>query len=153
MTVARGCPRAVCLRRGDQRAALALHSREREVVTATGPLQPLTYYASRNSVRLVAQGGKLSSEGLLILTSLADAPKHGYAIQLDIASMSGRRLGPGSLYGAIARLETAKYIEGLKADGPRRPYRLTASGAVALAAELDALRKVITTAARRLAIR
>ena len=113
----------------------------------------MTYYASRNSVGLMAQGGKLSSEGLLILTSLADAPKHGYAIQLDIASMSGRRLGPGSLYGAIARLETAKYIEALKADGPRRPYRLTASGAAALAAELDALRKVTTTAARRLAVR
>ena len=113
----------------------------------------MTYYASRNSVRLMAHGGKLSSEGLLILTSLADAPKHGYAIQLDIASMSGRRLGPGSLHGAIARLERAKYIEALKADGPRRPYRLTASGAAALAAELDALRKVTTTAARRLAVR
>ena len=118
-----------------------------------GRLARLTYYASRNSVRLMAQGGKLSSEGLLILTSLADGPKHGYAIQLDIASMSGRRLGPGSLYGAIARLERAKYIEALKADGPRRPYRLTASGAAALAVELDALRKVTTTAARRLAIR
>lgn len=101
----------------------------------------------------MVQDGKLSNEALLILTSLADEPKHGYAIQQDIARVSGRRLGPGSLYGAIARLEAANYIEPLKADGPRRPYRLTASGASALAAELNALRKVTATAARRLAAR
>ena len=101
----------------------------------------------------MAHQGKLTNEGLLILTSLADEPKHGYAIQQDIARLSGRRLGPGSLYGAIARLEAANYIEPLTADGPRRPYRLTASGASALAAELNALRKVTATAARRLAAR
>ena len=97
--------------------------------------------------------GKLSTEALLILTSLANGPKHGYAIQHDVAHVSGRRLGPGSLYGSIARLEAANYIEALKADGPRRPYRLTSSGATALTAEVDALRKVTTTAARRLAAR
>lgn len=101
----------------------------------------------------MAHDGKLSDEGLLILTSLADEPKHGYAIQKDIARVSGRRLGPGSLYGAIARLEAANYIEALKVDGPRRPYRLTASGASALAAEISALRKLTATATRRLAAR
>ena len=55
--------------------------------------------------------GKVSAEALLILVSLAEGPKHGYAIQQDIEEVSGRRLGPGSLYGAIARLETASYIE------------------------------------------
>ena len=50
---------------------------------------------------------KLSPEALLILVSLADEQKHGYAMQQDIERISGRRLGPGSLYGAIARLEAA----------------------------------------------
>jgi DNA-binding PadR family transcriptional regulator len=96
---------------------------------------------------------KLSAEGLLILISLAEGPKHGYAIQQDIAGVSGRHLGPGSLYGAIARLETAAYIESLEEDGPRRPYRLTAAGSSALTVELDALKKVTATGKRRLAMR
>ena len=54
--------------------------------TPNAAVAQLTYYASRNNVRLMVRGGNLSSEGLLILASLADAPKHGYAIQLDIAS-------------------------------------------------------------------
>jgi DNA-binding PadR family transcriptional regulator len=96
---------------------------------------------------------KLSSEALLILTSLADGTKHGYAIQQDIVRLSGRRLGPGSLYGAIARLEAAGYIVATEAEGPRRPYRLTASGSRALADAVEILRKVTTTATRRLATR
>ncbi len=94
---------------------------------------------------------KVSAEGLLVLVSLADGAKHGYAIQQDIERVSGRRLGPGSLYGAIARLEAATYIESLSEDGPRRPYRLTAAGSRALAAELAALAKVTATGRRRLA--
>ncbi len=96
---------------------------------------------------------KLSSEAVLILTSLAGGTKHGYAIQQDIELLSGRRLGPGSLYGAIARLEAAGYIVAAEAEGPRRPYRLTASGSSALAGAVESLVKVTTTAARRLAAR
>jgi DNA-binding PadR family transcriptional regulator len=102
---------------------------------------------------MAAAGSKLSSEAFLILTSLAEGTKHGYAIQQDIARLSGRRLGPGSLYGAIARLEAAGYIVATEAEGPRRPYRLTASGSSALAGAVESLRKVTATAARRLAIR
>ena len=96
---------------------------------------------------------KLSAEAFLILTSLADGTKHGYAIQQDIARLSGRRLGPGSLYGAIARLEAAGYISATEAEGPRRPYCLTASGSSALADAVESLQKVTTAAARRLAMR
>jgi DNA-binding PadR family transcriptional regulator len=115
----------------------------------------LTYYATRSSldIEMAAAGSKLSSEAFLILTSLAEGTKHGYAIQQDIARLSGRRLGPGSLYGAIARLEAAGYIVATEAEGPRRPYRLTASGSSALAGAVESLRKVTATAARRLAIR
>jgi DNA-binding PadR family transcriptional regulator len=97
--------------------------------------------------------GKVSAEALLILVSLAEGPKHGYAIQQDIEEVSGRRLGPGSLYGAIARLETASYIESLADEGPRRPYRLTPAGSRALSVELDALKKVTAAGKRRLATR
>jgi DNA-binding PadR family transcriptional regulator len=101
----------------------------------------------------MAASTKLSSEAFLILTSLADGPKHGYAIQQDIARLSGRRLGPGSLYGAIARLEGAGHIVPTRAEGPRRPYRLTASGSSALADAVESLQKVTATAASRLAMR
>lgn len=113
----------------------------------------MTCYASRSSVGSLAKNPKLTSEGLLILTSLAGGEKHGYAIQQDVERLSGRRLGPGSLYGAIARLESAGFITAMAPAGPRRPYRLTRSGSAALAREIDSLRKVTVTAARRLATR
>ena len=50
---------------------------------------------------------------LLILTSLASGPKHGYALLQDIASFAGVTLGPGTLYGAISRLEERGLIEAL----------------------------------------
>lgn len=101
----------------------------------------------------MALDNKLSAEAVLILTSLADGPKHGYAIQLDIARVSGRQLGPGSLYGAIARLETSGYIAPTTTEGARRPYRLTTAGSRALAEEVARLTRVTNVARRRLAAR
>ena len=95
----------------------------------------------------------MSHEAVLILVSLAAEPKHGYAIQHDIERISGRRLGPGSLYGAIARLEAANLIEPLSDQGARRPYRLTAAGSRLLATELDSMRKLASTGTRRLTAR
>lgn len=91
-----------------------------------------------------------SDEARLILTSLADGPKHGYAIARDIEAFAQRRLGPGTLYGAIARLEALKYIQPLPGDARRRPYRLTSAGQQALKAEMAALRRVAAVATRRL---
>lgn len=96
---------------------------------------------------------KLSDEARLVLISLADHPKHGYAITQDIARFARRRLGPGTLYGAIARLESWGYIEALAGDARRRPYRVTARGARALRDSVDELRRVSATARRRLAPR
>ena len=73
---------------------------------------------------------------LLIMTSLASGPKHGYALIQDIAEFAGVRLGPGTLYGAISRLEERGLIDALEADGRRRPYRLNAAGERALEAAL-----------------
>lgn len=76
---------------------------------------------------------------LLLLISLAAGPKHGHAMLLDIEGFSGQRLGPGTLYGAIERLEQDGLIRVLPAEDRRTPYRLTSSGSAYLAARLDGL--------------
>jgi len=86
----------------------------------------------------------------LILTSLSSGPKHGHALLLDIESFAGVRLGPGTLYGAITRLEQRGLIEPLGADDRRRPYRITAAGSESLSAALADLRKLVNEGTSRL---
>ena len=95
--------------------------------------------------------GRFSEPALLILVSLADGPKHGYAITEDIAAFADVRFGPGSLYGAIARLEARGLIEPLDAELRRNPYRLTALGEKALRARLASMSAVARVGNRRLA--
>jgi DNA-binding PadR family transcriptional regulator len=87
---------------------------------------------------------------LLILVSLASGPKHGHAMLLDIERIAGTRLGPGTLYGAISRLETAGQIEPMSTDGRRRPYRLTDAGRGLLAARLRGLRATVEAGMERI---
>jgi DNA-binding PadR family transcriptional regulator len=84
------------------------------------------------------------------MASLAEGPKHGYAITRDVHELAGVELGPGTLYGAIARLEERGLIEPLELDDRRRPYRLTASGASALREQLTAQKRVANVGLRRL---
>jgi DNA-binding PadR family transcriptional regulator len=95
--------------------------------------------------------GRLSEPALLILISLADGPKHGYAMMQDIAVIAGQTLGLGTLYGAITRLEAKKWIEPMAADDRRRPYRLTGTGQQALQARLESLRALTKIGQSRLA--
>jgi DNA-binding PadR family transcriptional regulator len=95
--------------------------------------------------------GRFSEPALFILISLADGPKHGYAMTQDIETMSGQKLGPGTLYGAIARLEARKWIEPLPADDRRRPYRLTGAGLRVLRHRLESLQTMTKVARARLA--
>ena len=95
--------------------------------------------------------GRFSDPALFILTSLADGAKHGYAMMQDIETLYGVRLGPGTLYGAIARLEQQRLIEPLEATDRRRPYRLTSTGAVFLREQLAHLESVVAIGRRRLA--
>jgi len=95
--------------------------------------------------------GRFSEPALLILVSLADGPKHGYSMTEDIEAVAGVRLGPGTLYGAIARLEARGLIEPLKSEDRRNPYRLAPLGERALRARLDAMMAVARTGQRRLA--
>jgi|SRR5579884_2420948 len=87
---------------------------------------------------------------LLILTSLASGPKHGYALLLDIEDFAAVRLGPGTLYGAIGRLEERGLIEPVESSGRTRPYRLTASGSAALESALAELRTIVDEGTARL---
>ena len=105
----------------------------------------MRYYVSRSSL------GGVNDPGLLILTSLSSGPKHGHALLLDIDAFAGVRLGPGTLYGAITRLEERGLIEPLDADDRRRPYRITAAGSTALSDSLASLRRVVEVGTTRLA--
>jgi DNA-binding PadR family transcriptional regulator len=95
--------------------------------------------------------GRFSEPALLVLISLADGDKHGYAMTEDIAAMAGVRMGPGTLYGAITRLESRGLIERLEAEDRRNPYRLTGLGERALRARLASIEAVTRAARRRLA--
>jgi DNA-binding PadR family transcriptional regulator len=88
--------------------------------------------------------------GLLVLSSLAAGPKHGYAVTQDVQEVAGVRLGPGTLYGALSRLEERGLIEALPSEDRRRPYRLTAAGAAALDEQLRMLDRVVSTGLKRL---
>ena len=89
---------------------------------------------------------------VLILTSLADGPKHGYALIQDIKGFSGVQLGPGTLYGALDRLERLGLIAELPSEDRRHPYRVTGAGVTALRSHLDALERVSMTGRLRLGL-
>jgi len=95
--------------------------------------------------------GRYAGPATLILSSLAEAPKHGYALTKDIEAFAGVRLAPGTLYEALTRLERQGLIEALESHDRRRPYRLTATGITALRAHLDDQRRVADVGLRRLA--
>ncbi|WP_250279922.1 PadR family transcriptional regulator [Frankia sp. Cppng1_Ct_nod] len=94
--------------------------------------------------------GRYAGPATLILSSLAGGPKHGYALTKDIEEFAGVRLQPGTLYGALSRLEQSGLIEALEADGRRLPYRLTDVGRAALHAQLAAQRRIADVGLRRL---
>ena len=83
--------------------------------------------------------GRFAEPSLLILVSLSNGPKHGYAMMAEAEEIGGMRLGPGTLYAALARLEARGLIEALPSDDRRRPYRLSALGERVLRARLDRL--------------
>jgi len=105
----------------------------------------------RNPSEPLGGFGRYSGPATLILSSLADGDKHGYALTKDIEAFAGVRLAPGTLYEALSRLEGQALIVALPSHDRRRPYRLTAVGAASLRAHLDAQRHVADLGLRRLA--
>lgn len=92
----------------------------------------------------------MSDPGLLVLSSLANGDKHGYAMMEDIERFAGVRLGPGTLYGAITRLEQRGWIRPVPSDDRRQPYALTSAGRIYLEEQLGNLEKVVKTGLTRL---
>lgn len=107
----------------------------------------------RSSGRIESDGvGYYSDPPLLVLASLASGPKHGHAMLDDIEQISGMRLGPGTLYGAIGRLEKQGLIKALPAEDRRRPYELTEFGRSSLMAKMNTLQRVVAVGTRRLGL-
>lgn len=98
------------------------------------------YYVRRSKLVVVAD------RRLLVLVSLNDGPRHGYAIQQDIESFAGIRLGPGTLYGAIASLERDGLIRAIPGEDRRHPYEIAPAGRQALRDELSAMSAVLRRA-------
>lgn len=94
--------------------------------------------------------GRFSDASFLILSSLANGPKHGYAMMEDIRAFSGTQLEPGTLYGAITRLEKQGWIEALPTEERRRPYRITGEGVTALRKQVITLEQVALVGKSRL---
>jgi DNA-binding PadR family transcriptional regulator len=93
----------------------------------------------------------MSDPTLLVLASLADGDKHGYAMMEDIDRFAGVRLGPGTLYGAITRLEQRGWIRPVKsAEDRRQPYSLSADGRRYLEEQLSELNQIVRTGMKRL---
>src|SRR5207244_2479274 len=84
------------------------------------------------------------------LGSLAGRASHGDAMSEDIASITGTRLAPGTLYGAIGRLEAEGMIEPLEIDDRRRPYQITPQGRRRLETEIGGMKGLIAAGRRRL---
>ena len=95
----------------------------------------------------------MNDPSTLILSSLANGDKHGYGIMEDVEEFAGVKLGPGTLYGAITRLEGLGWIRPLAGEARRRPYQLTALGAVELEREMAAMARVAKVGLGRLRAR
>ncbi|BCY07449.1 PadR family transcriptional regulator [Actinoplanes sp. L3-i22] len=92
----------------------------------------------------------------LILTALADEPRHGYGLITEVDRLSDGRvaLKPGTLYGALDRLADDRLVARDReevVDGRlRRYYRITPDGERALRAETERMRRHVEAATAKL---
>lgn len=111
--------------------------------------------AKRNTAQ-----GPLTPAVLHVLLALSTGDRHGYGImkQVEADSQGKVKMGPGTLYGSIARMteaglvrESAKRVDPEMDDERRIYYQLTGAGRMALQAELKRYRGVVAVAEGRLA--
>ena len=95
--------------------------------------------------------GRFADPSVLILASLAGGPKHGYAIMTDVAAFSGVSMEPGTLYGALSRLERRGWVRPLAIEARRRPYEITAAGQEILAEQVTTMQQIVRVARLRTA--
>ncbi|MFD7418115.1 PadR family transcriptional regulator [Kitasatospora purpeofusca] len=101
---------------------------------------------------------QLQEPARLVLTALADEPRHGYAILQEVLAITeGRtRMLTGTLYTALDRLLQQGLIriahEEVVAGRLRRSFELTEQGRDTLTEETQRLRAGVAEAERRLAL-
>lgn len=100
----------------------------------------------------VVKKNRFSEPSLLILISLAEKKRHGYAIMEDIEKNYDIKLGPGTLYGAISRLEKAGYISVLESQDRKKPYKLTEEGQIFLTEQIKEIQKITSLGMKRLGL-
>lgn len=103
---------------------------------------------------------ELSQATFFVLLSLAEGPRHGYAILRTVEELSSRRvaLSTGTLYGAIKRLLGLGWIR--PADDPlpqrslreRQAYELSGEGRAILAVEVKRMESLVRLSRGRLAV-
>ena len=111
----------------------------------------LDNYVLRSRVGSVPRSSRISGSRLrhendpllLVLMSLVSGPKHGHALIGDIEELTGVHLGPGTLYGAITRLEEESLIEALEPVDRRRPYQVTDEGIASLCQVIASMESVV----------
>lgn len=89
-------------------------------------------------------GGPMTEAMYYILLALMN-PNHGYQLMAAIEQVSNGRIkmGPGTLYGVLTRLQKDEFIEILDDDGRRKTYAITEDGKAALTAEYKRLKNMI----------
>jgi DNA-binding PadR family transcriptional regulator len=105
-------------------------------------------------MRNKAETKPLTEPVLLILMSLADKPRHGYALMKDIEFLSHSRvrMSTGTLYGALRRLLEDRWIQRFEQEDTSREkqaYPLTPAGRGQLHVELDRMRQLTRAASER----
>ena len=88
--------------------------------------------------------GRFADPSVLILASLAGGPKHGYSIMTD-------SMEPGTLYGALSRLDRRGWVRPLAIEERRRPYEITAAGQEILAEQVTTMQQIVRVARLRTA--
>ena len=96
--------------------------------------------------------GRFADPSLLILTSLSDGPKHGYAIMTNVVALRAASMEPGTLYGALSRLERRGWVRPLATAERRRPYEITAAGQEILAEQVTTMQQIVRVARLRTAM-
>jgi DNA-binding PadR family transcriptional regulator len=95
--------------------------------------------------------GRFGEPATLVLLSLVSGPKHGYAIMINVEEEMGFKLGPGTLYGAIAKLIKLGMIKAIKTKDRAKPYQITDSGREAVSEYLRTWSPIIALGKKRLA--
>ena len=89
-------------------------------------------------------GGPMTEAMYYVLLALM-RPNHGYQLMHAITEESNGRLkmGPGTLYGVLSRMQKDGLISLTEDDGRRKTYRITSEGKQALRIEYSRLKALI----------